>query len=114
MDLHGRFRHSELAANHLVGVAETKAGENGVLPLGKLGSRPNAVGSMAEPEAGRLAIEKGGGLPFVSAVVRPNGRRLIVSLSARERLLLEEAMLPAFGREPPPNAWLAMMAVGEK
>ncbi len=34
MKLHCRFRHVEFAADDLVGVALTKTGENGVLPLG--------------------------------------------------------------------------------
>ena len=89
VDFHGRFRHSELAADHLVGVAQAETGENSVLPLGKFGSRPNAAGSIAEPEARRLAIEKGGGVLFVNAVVQPKGGRVMLLLCVRERVLLE-------------------------
>ena len=89
LDFHGRFRHSELAADHLVGVAQAETGENSVLPLGKFGSRSNAAGSIAEPEARRLAIEKGGGVLFVNAVVQPKGGRVMLLLCVRERVLLE-------------------------
>jgi len=59
MDLHGGFGHSELAADNLVGIALAKARENGVLPLGKLRSMPNAVGAVGPLDAGSLDIEKG-------------------------------------------------------
>ena len=57
MDLHGRFCHSKLAADDLVGMTLAKAGENRVLPLGKLRSRPNAVAAIADLDAGGLHIE---------------------------------------------------------
>src|SRR3954470_17422717 len=43
MNFHGRFSHTELATDHLVGVALAETDENGVLPFGKLGRVPRAV-----------------------------------------------------------------------
>src|SRR3989442_967455 len=95
MDLHGRFGHAKLASDDLVWIAQAKARENSVLPLGKLGSMPNAVGTIAELDAGRLLIEKGA-LMLVKTVGLYERRRPILLLKVRKWLLLGKVVVPAF------------------
>ena len=75
MNFHGRFGHTELATDHLVGVALAETNEDGVLPLGIFGRVPRAVKAMVARHASRLVVEKGA-LLLVGAVLRTERRCL--------------------------------------
>src|SRR4030095_2443528 len=99
MDFHGRFGHAELATDDLVGVALAETNENGVLPLGKLGRVPRAVGAdeaMAARPASHLVVEEGALLLVKAVLRRPEWRRLRLLFRPRKQLLLGKVGLSVF------------------